>query len=197
MFPIHNHFGKVVGFTGRIVPSASAGTAGAIPPKYVNSPETPIYNKSRILFGFHLAKSGIREANTAVLVEGQMDLLMVWQDGVRNAVAVSGTALTKDHLKRLRRLAGTLTIAFDGDDAGRAATERAVDMAHELDFTVTVLDLPFALAAHPDLSELKDPADVVLARAGLFGELFKRARPHFAILSDLTSGQLTDVTRVR
>ncbi|MEK7611840.1 MAG: CHC2 zinc finger domain-containing protein [Patescibacteria group bacterium] len=168
MFPIHNHFGKVVGFTGRVIPSeeaehaeghegakaASASQSGASVAKYVNSPETPIFQKSKLLFGFFKAKAGIREAKSSLLVEGQMDFLMLWQAGVRNVVATSGTALTPDHLKPIRKIADALTIFFDADEAGKAATERAIDLAHHQDFSVTVI--------HALGGTAKDPADLVL-----------------------------------
>ena len=93
MFPIYNHIGKVVAFTGRVLPWNDNSKVG----KYVNSPETPIFQKSKVLYGFHKTKNNIREAKSAVVVEGQMDFLMIWQDGVKNAVATSGTALTEEH----------------------------------------------------------------------------------------------------
>src|SRR3989338_4686092 len=114
MFPIHNHFGKTVGFTGRVLPQFDDGKSG----KYVNSPETPIFNKSKLLYGFFKSKNSIRDLKTAFLVEGQMDFLMSWQAGVKNVVASSGTALTEDHLRTLRRLADQLIVSFDHDDAG-------------------------------------------------------------------------------
>ena len=92
--------------------------------KYVNSPETPIFNKSRVLYGFHETKGDIRKKNEAVLIEGQMDFLMGWQEGARNLAAVSGTALSADHLKTLRRAADVLTFCFDNDEAGAKALER-------------------------------------------------------------------------
>ena len=100
MFPIHNHLGKVVGFTGRILPQFDNGQTG----KYVNSPETPIFNKSKLLYGFWKSKDAIREAGEAFLVEGQMDFLMSYQTGVKNVFASSGTALTPDHLRALKRV---------------------------------------------------------------------------------------------
>jgi DNA primase len=94
MFPIHNHLGKVVGFTGRILPqldtSATAGPGGFVTAKYVNSPETPIFQKSKLLYGFWKSKDAVREAKSAVLVEGQMDFLMSWQSGIKNVIASSG-----------------------------------------------------------------------------------------------------------
>ena len=106
MFPIHNHVGKVVGFTGRILPQFDKPGApsannpdGFVPAKYVNSPETPIFQKSKLLYGFWKSKERVRETKSAFLVEGQMDFLMSWQSGVRNVIASSGTAFTADHLR--------------------------------------------------------------------------------------------------
>ena len=162
MFPLYNSFGKTVGFTGRIMPDQENPNVG----KYVNSPETPIFNKSKILFGFHKSKNHIREANVALLVEGQMDFLMLWQDGIKNSVATSGTALTSDHLKVLRRLADNLIVCYDSDSAGQAATERAIDFAEAGDFVAKVLTL-----------KEKDPADLVKSSPGEFKNLLSKSVP--------------------
>ncbi len=182
VFPLSNHFGKTVGFTGRILPQTnadltqtnadmSAGSALSprepVLPKYVNSPETPIFNKSKVLFGFDKSKTAIREVRAAILVEGQMDFLMLWQDGVKNAVATSGTALTQDHLTTLRRVADSLILIFDSDEAGQAATERAIDLAAANDFSAQVVLLK---------SE-KDPADFIKDQHGKFIDLVKAAVP--------------------
>lgn len=134
MFPIHNHLGKVVGFTGRILPQLDRGDMG----KYINSPETPIFQKSKLLYGFWKSKDAVREAKSAFLVEGQMDFLMSWQSGVRNVIASSGTALTADHLRSVHRLAEELIVSFDNDAAGSDAAERAIDLAEANDFSVKV-----------------------------------------------------------
>lgn len=141
MFPIHNHLGKVVGFTGRILPQFDTSNdpkATYVTAKYVNSPETPIFQKSRLLYGFWKSKDAIREAKSAVLVEGQMDFLMSYQSGVRNVIASSGTALTADHLRSVRRLADEVVLCFDSDAAGSDAAERAIDLAEANDFAVKV-----------------------------------------------------------
>lgn len=141
MFPIHNHLGKVVGFTGRILPQFDTSNdpkATYVTAKYVNSPETPIFQKSRLLYGFWKSKEAIREAKSAVLVEGQMDFLMSYQSGVRNVIASSGTALTADHLRSVRRLADEVVLCFDSDAAGSDAAERAIDLAEANDFAVKV-----------------------------------------------------------
>ncbi|MBI2406338.1 MAG: DNA primase [Candidatus Harrisonbacteria bacterium] len=165
MFPLYNNFGKVVGFTGRVLPSEIAET-GFEAAKYVNSPETPIFNKGKTLYGFHKAKAAIRETKTAIVVEGQMDFLMMWQDGIKNVVASSGTALTKDHLDALRRVADTLILSFDADDAGLAAAERSIDLAQSADFNVKILTMR---------GDYKDPADVVLAAPGKMAEFVAAA----------------------
>ncbi len=149
MFPIHDHFGKPVGFTGRILPQFDTGEMG----KYVNSPETPIFNKSKILYGFSITKNAIRDAGEAFLVEGQMDLLMSYQAGVKNVAASSGTALTTDHLRTLRRLTEKIVLSFDSDEAGIEAAERAIDLAEQNDFTVKVVRF----------KTYKDPAEAAQA----------------------------------
>ncbi|MEK7590312.1 MAG: DNA primase [Patescibacteria group bacterium] len=164
MFPIYNHFGKVIGFTGRVMPSDDATLA-----KYVNSPETPIFNKSKILYGLHKTKNQIRESSQAFLVEGQMDFLMCWQAGINNVIATSGTALTGEHLKILKRLAGTLILAFDADEAGQLAAERTIDMAGALDFAVNVFGI--------DDKRFKDPADVAQNNPELLKKYLSEAKP--------------------
>jgi len=165
MFPIYNHFGKVIGFTGRIMPSDNDAALA----KYVNSPETPIFNKSKVLYGLHKTKNQIRESSQAFLVEGQMDFLMCWQAGINNAVATSGTALTSEHLKILKRLAGTLILAFDADEAGQLAAEKTIDMAGALDFAVNVFGI--------DDKKLKDPADVAQNNPELLKKYLQEAKP--------------------
>ena len=163
MFPIYNSFGKVVGFSGRVLPEFDNGEMG----KYINSPETPIFNKSRILYGFHKSKNAIREKKSALLVEGQMDFLMCWQDGIKNVVAASGTALTVEHLKTLRKSADELIFSFDNDEAGLKAAERSVDLANNADFNVKILML----------KDFKDPAEAVLNSSGAVAALVVSAKP--------------------
>jgi len=134
MFPLKNSFGKTVGFSGRIMPAYENEKTG----KYINSPETPIFNKSKLLYGLDIAKPHIREAKECIVVEGQMDTIMMHQDGVQNTVATSGTALTATHLQILYKLTDSIIFFFDSDEAGNMATERAIDMAHELDFSARV-----------------------------------------------------------
>lgn len=161
MFPIHNHFGKVVGFTGRILPELEREDVG----KYVNSPETPIFQKSKLLYGLWKSKKEIRDTGFAVLLEGQMDFLMCFEDGIHNAVATSGTALTGEHLRTLRKITDKLVIGFDNDDAGRLAAEKACDLASANDFTASVAYW----------GEHKDAAEVVSENPGRAAEMIKAA----------------------
>jgi DNA primase len=173
MFPIHNHFGKIVGFSGRILPELDNGEMG----KYVNSPETPIFKKSRLLYGFWKSKNFIRESKTVLLVEGQMDFLMLWQDGIKNATASSGTALTLEHLKNLRRIADRIILGFDSDEAGLLAAERAIDLAGGEDFSVSVLSLKGSAIESGGSTDYKDPAEVVQNKPGLIIKYIEKSRP--------------------
>ncbi len=185
MFPLYNVFGKAVGFSGRILPRLDTGTTG----KYINTPETLLFNKSKILYGFHKTKAGIRETGEAMLVEGQMDLLMLYQDGVRNAVAVSGTALTSQHLDIIKKMAHRLVVAFDADQAGQAAAERAIDMAHRLDFEVLVFTVP----------DGKDAAEYVAAHPGAIARLIAASPTAVTYYSNryILNGEGSQKERVR
>ncbi|MEI6528415.1 MAG: DNA primase [bacterium] len=147
MFPIRDAAGRVVGFTGRILPGAKDDTA-----KYLNSPETSVFNKSRLLYGFDLAKLAIKKFDYSVIVEGQMDLLMCHQAGFDNTVATSGTALTPEHLQLLKRISNRVIMAFDGDRAGFAAATKAWILALSLGMEVKIAELPSGV----------DPADLIL-----------------------------------
>lgn len=119
MFPIRNERGQVVGFGGRVL--------GAGEPKYLNSPETPVFAKGRELYGLYEARRAIREVGEVVVVEGYMDVVMLAQQGVDNVVATLGTSVTDEQVRRLMRLADSIVFAFDGDAAGRKAAWRALE----------------------------------------------------------------------
>lgn len=143
--------GEVVGFTGRIIrdePNA---------PKYLNTPQTLLFDKSRHIFGLSQAKEAIRKSDAAVIVEGNLDVVSSHQAGVKNVVATAGTAMTEHHLKALSRLAGRIRIAFDGDKAGLAATERAIEIAQRVGVELEVVTLPEG-AKDPDELIQQDPA---------------------------------------
>lgn len=173
IFPLYNNFGKAVGFTGRILPAAETVKEGTFqPPKYLNSQETPIFKKARLLYGFHKSKNEIAKSREAFLVEGQMDFLMAWQSGIKNAVAVSGTAFSSDHLKTLRRLADVLAVSFDNDEAGVRALERVLDATAEWDFSIQAVDL----------GGFKDPAEAAAADQGFLASAFDKKHPAFKYL---------------
>ena len=168
MFPIHNHLGKVVGFTGRILPIFDTKEMG----KYVNSPETAIFNKSKLLYGFWKTKNVVRETGRAFMVEGQMDFLMSYQAGVLNAIATSGTALTVDHLLAIRRVAEELLLSFDNDDAGWAAGERAISLAESAGLVTKIVSL----------KDVKDPAELAQKDPAALKAAVDNAEPAFAVL---------------
>jgi DNA primase len=147
MFPISDSAGRVIGFSGRIFGEDASPEA----PKYLNSPETPLFHKSRILYGFDKAKLTMRKLNCAVLVEGQMDLLASHQAGWSNTVAVSGTAFTVEHASLIKRMTENLVIALDPDEAGIKAAGRAARAALSSGLNVKVAQLPKDL----------DPADLI------------------------------------
>lgn len=143
MFPITDVMGNVVGFTGRALAKAE--------PKYLNSPETPIFRKSRILFGLEQAKKAVAEKHQVILAEGQMDVISAWQAGTDQIVATSGTALTSDHLRILARYDADIIFAFDADSAGETATKKAIELAIGYGLSVKVIPLP---APYKDIGEL-------------------------------------------
>ncbi len=135
IFPIFNLSGRVIAFGGRIAP----GREG---PKYINTPESPLYHKGRVLYGFHSARQAVDQSGEVVVVEGYMDLVSLWQAGIRNAVAVCGTALTKEHAQMLSRFARKVFLFFDGDAAGRTAVRRSLGPLLEQGMEVRVPVLP-------------------------------------------------------
>jgi DNA primase len=136
MFPILNIAGKIVGFGGRILKS------NAKEAKYINSPETDIYNKSKILYGLYQARKAIRQKDECIIVEGYMDVISMHQAGIENVAASSGTSLTEDQLRLVKRFTDNVIFLFDGDAAGQKASLRAIDMALEQELNVKMLLLP-------------------------------------------------------
>jgi len=137
IFPIINQTGRIVGFGGRILPGSNKELA-----KYVNSPETPIYHKSNILYGLFQAKDAIRKQDYAILVEGYADVLAVSQAGFENVIAAAGTSLTTEQLNLLRRYTKTIVLLFDADLAGKNAALRGIELALAADFDVSCIVLP-------------------------------------------------------
>ncbi len=136
MFPIHNLSGKVIAFAGRLLQKDAKA------PKYINSPETEIYHKSKVLYGTHLAKRAIRQQDECILVEGYTDVISLHQAGIENVVASSGTALTSEQIRLIKRYSQNIKILYDGDPAGLKAALRGLDMVLEQDLNVSVVVLP-------------------------------------------------------
>ncbi|HNU96208.1 MAG TPA: DNA primase [Candidatus Magasanikbacteria bacterium] len=137
MFPLFDVHGNVVGFTGRVlVETESSGG------KYVNTPQTEIYDKSRVLYGLNKAKQEIKNKDLAVLVEGQMDVLACHQAGMKNVIAASGTALTAEQISLIKRFTKNIAMAFDKDNAGENAAKRGIDTAIAQGMNVKVIQIP-------------------------------------------------------
>ena len=146
--PFIDTTGNIIGFTARIL--------GKGEPKYLNTPETLLFNKSKFIFGLYQAKESIRRSGYVVIVEGNMDVISSHQAGVKEAVATSGTAMTEQHLKALSNLTSDIRLAYDGDAAGVKATERAIMMAGDLGIDLTVIS-DYHGAKDPDELIQKDP----------------------------------------
>ncbi len=175
MFPICNDQGKVIAFTGRTL--STDEKAG---PKYLNSPETPIYSKSRVLFNLDNAKEAIRKLEYAILVEGQMDCISVYAAGFHNVIASSGTAFTELQAKLLGRFSKNVVVNFDPDTAGARATERTLGLLVEEEFNIRVLTLETGF----------DP-DLFIRRKGkdAYGAALKHSQKYFDYLIDRARAQ--------
>jgi DNA primase len=178
IFPISSVAGNIIAFGGRALDDAK--------PKYINSPETPVFRKSETLFGLCLAKESIRREGSVIIVEGYMDTIICHQHGFRNAVAPLGTSLTSGHIQKLRTLANRTTFVFDGDAAGRAAAKRALALACQNNYPARVLVLP----------EGQDPDSYLRAHgAAAFGALLDDARTMIDFLLGLSAGEKRKAVR--
>jgi len=199
IFPIRDIRGEVIGFGARALDDSQ--------PKYLNSPETPVFSKGRVLYGIDLAKRAIREKDQVIIVEGYTDVITAHQRGFRNVVASMGTALTENQVRELKRLTKRFVLALDADKAGDAATQRGLEVATEV-FRDSVVPVPLGrnligYEARLDadiriaiLPEGKDPDDVLREEAGLWAELVEGALPvvdyYFSLISsrlDLSSAK--------
>ncbi len=163
IFPLYDHRGAILGFSGRILPEFDTGRVG----KYINSPETPLYHKSSLLYGLNVTRTDIKRLRNAIVVEGELDLLSVWQSGIKNIVAIKGSALTKEQVSLISRYADTITLALDADTAGDAASRRGIQIAEEADLEVKVVRL----------GEYKDPDEAVKANTREFIKRIDEAIP--------------------
>ncbi|MBQ7040798.1 DNA primase [Candidatus Saccharibacteria bacterium] len=153
--------GAIIGYTARTLEKDGI-------PKYLNTPDTLLFNKSRFIFGLYQAKPAIREKGYVVIVEGNMDVISSHQAGVKTAVATSGTAMTEQHLKMLSRLTSDVRLAYDGDEAGMRATERAINLAGSLGVTLSVIS---------DYHGCKDPDELIQKDPLLWQEAVSKSVP--------------------
>jgi len=137
MIPLQDPQGRIIGFTARQLDDDDPNA-----PKYINTPQTVLYDKSRHVYGLHLAKEAIRKSKFVVITEGNLDVIASHQAGVRQVVATAGTALTEPHLKALSRFTGDIRLSFDADKAGLAATERAIPIASRVKVSLSMIDIP-------------------------------------------------------
>ncbi len=161
--PLCDPSGRVIGFTARLLEDAPQA------PKYINTPSTQLYDKSRHVFGLHLAKAAIRKQQFVVLAEGNLDVIQSHQAGVSQVVATAGTALTEAHLKALNRLTGDIRLSFDADKAGVAATERAIPIAANVGVQLSIITIPSG----------KDPDELIRQNVKIWEDII--AKPQYAV----------------
>lgn len=161
--PLADGQGQILGFTARLLGEQANA------PKYINTPATPLYDKSRHVFGLHHAKAAIRQAGHVILVEGNLDVVMSHQAGVKQVVATAGTALTEQHLKALSRLTGDIRLSFDADRAGVEATERAIPLASKAKVSLSIITIPSG----------KDPDELIKQDAAKWQEIIQK--PQYAL----------------
>ena len=173
MFPISNEVGEVIGFSGRVL------TADAKGAKYVNSPESPIFTKGKVLFGLHMAKRALLDKKFAIVCEGQIDLITAFEAGVQNVTAPQGTAFTEQQARLLKRHADEVVLCFDSDNAGQQAAEKSLPSLLEANVTVRVATMPPG----------EDPDSLIRTQgAEAFNERIKAARDFFDFQIDRLSG---------
>ncbi|MCI0619804.1 DNA primase [Candidatus Wolfebacteria bacterium] len=185
MFPISDTSGRPVAFSGRVFPPIPDGeeAVGERAAKYVNNPETPLFHKSRVLYGYDHAKSAMRKYDFCIVVEGQTDVIMSHQTEFKNTVAPLGTALTRDHLESIRRLSNNLILALDADTAGTASAGRGAELALAMGFDVKVAKLPKG----------SDPADVIKEDPELWRSAIREATHIVEFLMSVVAESAKDV----
>lgn len=183
MFPVLDYRGRTVGFGGRVI------QAGDKVPKYLNSPETVVFNKSRLMYGLVYAKKEISQLNSCLLVEGYLDVIMAHQYGIKHAVATMGTALTGAHIQKLQRFCSQLTLAMDDDAAGQAAVLKSIGLLNQYKVNAQVMNL-----------ETLDPADYLIQNGpDMFKTQLNRALPliDFKLEQLMRTSDLSKITIVR
>lgn len=175
IFPIHNERGHAIGFSGRVFEESQNDSF--VQAKYLNTPETSLFNKSKILYNFDQAKASIRREKEAIFFEGYMDVIAAWQAGIKNGIASMGTSLTENQVQMVDRFSDHIVLAFDGDDAGKEAIKRSVDyLSQQTHFTIEIISFPAGL----------DPDDYIQKHgAEEFENLLEHGRDtHMSFLMD-------------
>jgi DNA primase len=179
MFPICNDVGEVIAFSGRVLQSEVEAA------KYLNSPETPLFRKGNILFGLHKSKRSLIEADCAIVCEGQLDLITLFEAGITNVVAPQGTAFTENQARILKRFVSEVVLCFDADAAGKKAAERSLDALLQNDLIVRVLEMP--PGEDPDSLVRKNGRDDFQARVAAARDFFDFWIEREAAATDLSS----------
>ncbi len=169
VFPLFDHRDNIVGFSGRIMSQQGKELA-----KYINTPETPAYHKSEVLFGLNFTKGDVKEKGFLVVVEGELDMISPWQRGIRNIAAIKGSALTEAHARLIGRFTKHITLALDADFAGNSAAKRGIEIAQNLGLKVKVARL----------KGYKDPDDMAVADIELFSKCLQTAVPVYDFIID-------------
>jgi DNA primase len=160
MIPLADSHGQVIGFTARLLADEPDA------PKYINTPQTVTYDKSRHVFGLHLAKEAVRKEGFVVVAEGNLDVIASWQAGIANVVASAGTAMTEQHLKILKRFTGDIRLSFDADRAGIAATERVIPLAQKAEVSLRIIAI----------KEAKDPDELIRKDVNFWRKAIEQAQ---------------------
>ncbi len=199
MFPIWDAHGNTVGFTGRIL--VEKENSGG---KYVNTPQTALYDKSRVIYGLNKAKQEIKTKDLAIMVEGQMDVIACHEAGMKNVIAASGTALTEEQIKLIKRFTNNIAIAFDSDNAGQEAAKRGIDVALSAGLNIKVISIPEGQGKDADECIRKNPKNWRLAvdsavqiMEWYFNRLFKSINlDDFKAKQEATSSFLAELKKI-
>src|SRR5437879_721610 len=179
MFPICNDVGEVIAFSGRLLQSDAEAA------KYLNSPETPLFRKGNVLFGLHKTKRGLIEANCAIVCEGQLDLITLYEAGITNVVAPQGTAFTENQARLLKRFVDEVVLCFDADAAGNKAAERSLDALLQNDLIVRVAEMP--AGEDPDSLVRQEGKEKFEKRVAAARDFFDYWIEHEVAIVDLSS----------
>jgi DNA primase len=175
VFPVADLNGKIIGFSARMAPGGDESQA-----KYVNTPETAIYHKSRVLYGLDIARQEIRKRNFVLLVEGNMDVIAAWQAGIENTVAISGTALTSEQVDIIKRYTDKIKMLFDMDNAGENATKKSVKICLEKGMDVQIVTLPEGKDAAELAQKNQEKLNLAVEKAqGAIEYFFKKIFSHY------------------